>query len=127
MTKKKPAKKAKKVVEEQIEEKTPSFEQMVDGVLLQLRETTIRSYQRKNSGAFKFGVAGLKVLSTELLDQATEYQGFFSAASFMIAAALLAAGAYNLKQDPNYMENEEKKRKLLEKVKETDVKKEVKK
>ena len=132
MTKKKTTKKApgvkprapKPKVEEQ---QVPSFEQMVDGVLLQLRETTIRSYQRKNSGAFKFGVAGLKVLSTELLDQATEYQGFFSAASFMIAAALLAAGAYNLKQDPNYMENEEKKRKLLEKVKETDVKKEEKK
>ena len=122
MIKKKTTKKAKKVVEEQIEEKTPSFEQMVDGVLLQLRETTIRSYARKNSGAFKFGVAGLKVLSTELLDQATEYQGFFSAASFCLAAALLSVGAYNLKQDPQYMENEEKKRKLLEKVEETDVK-----
>ena len=128
MTKKKTTKKAKKVVEEQIEEQqVPSFEQMVDGVLLQLRETTIRSYARKNSGAFKFGVAGLKVLSTELLDQSTEYQGFFSAASFMLAAALLSVGAYNLQQDPQYMENEEKKRQLLEKVKKTDVKKGVKK
>ena len=109
------------------EEKIPSFEEMVDGVLLQLREITIRSYARKNSGAFKFGVAGLKVLATELLDQATEYQGFFSAASFSLAAALFSIGAYGLKQDPQYMENEEKKRKLLEKVKKTDVKKGVKK
>ncbi|KKM78350.1 hypothetical protein LCGC14_1360740, partial [marine sediment metagenome] len=61
MTKKKITKKTKKVVEVPVEQQTPSFEQMVDGVLLQLRETTIRSYQRKNSGAFKFGVAGLKV------------------------------------------------------------------
>ncbi|KKM80558.1 hypothetical protein LCGC14_1338650 [marine sediment metagenome] len=122
MVKKKTTKKVKKV-KEQPEEQAPSFEQMVDGVLLQLRETTIRSYARKNSGAFKFGVAGLKVLSTELLDQATEYQGFFSAASFCLAAALLSVGAYGLKQDPQYMENEEKKRKLLEKVKKTDVKK----
>ncbi len=128
MTKKTTKKVKAKKVEEQPESAVaaPSFEQMVDGVLLQLRETTIRSYQRKNSGAFKFGVAGLKVLSTELLDQATEYQGFFSAASFCLAAALLSVGAYNLKQDPNYVENEKKKRELLEKVKETDVKKEKK-
>ncbi len=115
-------KKTKKVKTEKEEVQTPSFEQMVDGVLLQLRETTIKSYARKNSGAFKFGVAGLKVLSTELLDQATEYQGFFSAASFMLAAALLSVGAYTLKSDPQYMENEEKKRELLKKVKATDVK-----
>ena len=113
--------KAEKVIEEKQE--APSFEQMVDGVLLQLRETTIKSYARKNSGAFKFGVAGLKVLSTELLDQATEYQGFFSAASFMLAASLLSIGAYNLKQDSQYMENEAKKRELLEKVEKTDFKK----
>ncbi|KKL69867.1 hypothetical protein LCGC14_2110650 [marine sediment metagenome] len=123
----KPRAPKQKKVEEQQQEQAPSFEQMVDGVLLQLRETTIRSYARKNSGAFKFGVAGLKVLATELLDQATEYQGFFSAASFSLAAALLSIGAYNLKQDPQYMENEEKKRKLLEKVKKTDVKKGAKK
>ncbi len=120
MTKKKVA---KKIVEKKVEQEAPSFEQMVDGVLLQLRETTIKSYARKNSGAFKFGVAGLKVLSTELLDQATEYQGFFSAASFMLAAALLSVGAYTLKSDPQYMENEKKKRELLKKVKKTDVKK----
>ena len=123
----KPRAPKQKKIEEQQQEQAPSFEQMVDGVLLQLRETTIRSYARKNSGAFKFGVAGLKVLATELLDQATEYQGFFSAASFSRAAALLSIGAYNLKQNPQYMENEEKKRKLLEKVKKTDIKKGAKK
>lgn len=109
---KKTTKKTKKSRDKELEEaakeletakaEQPVFEQLVDSVLAQLKDTTLKSYARKDAGAFKFGVAGLKVMATELLDQASEYQGFFSAASFSLAAALLSVGAYQLKSDPSY-------------------------
>lgn len=136
MTKKKTRKTRDKELEEAAKEletvkvEQPVFEQLVDSVLAQLKETTLNSYKRKDSGAFKFGLAGLKVMTTELLDQASEYQGFFSTASFALAAALFAVGAYSLKSNPYYEQTckvpEQPKPKVTPKVKKSKAKKEVK-
>lgn len=108
------AKRQKKEKKEKTSEQ-PTFEELVNNVLEQLRETTLNSYVRKNTGAFKFKAAGLKVMATELLDQAVEFQGFFSAASFSLAAALFAVGAYEL-QEKKITHKTKKTKKTEEKI-----------
>ena len=76
------------------------FEDTVDGILEQLRAVVLATYDRKTTGAFNYGAAGLVTVASELLAQAKNPQGLFNASTFVLAAVLMQVGAYDLERRP---------------------------
>jgi len=76
------------------------FEDTVDGILDQLRAVVLATYDRKTTGAFNYGAAGLVTVASELLAQSKSPQGLFNASTFVLSAVLMMVGAYDLGRRP---------------------------